>query len=131
MPAPDSISCDKLAKLIGTPKAPIILDVRREALREADPRAIPTARLLTDGEIKPSGSPALLPSLVGQAVVVACAAGHGRSQGLACGQDSVSVHRLSGRRPRGAIAYRRWHPPVRATGAGRPLHLLLARDPGQ
>lgn len=91
MPAPDAISCDKLAKLIGTPKAPIILDVRRAALREADPRAIPTARLLTDEEMKPSGAPALLPSLAGQTVVVTCAAGHGRSQGLAAWLRAAGV----------------------------------------
>lgn len=91
MPAPDAISCDKLAKLIGTPKAPIIFDVRRAALREDDPRAILTARLLTDEEMMPSGAPALLPSLVGQAVVVACAAGHGRSQGLAAWLRAAGV----------------------------------------
>lgn len=91
MPAPDAISCDKLAKLIGTPKAPIILDVRRAALREDDPRAIPTARLLTDEQMMPSRAPALLPSLAGQAVVVACAAGHGRSQGLAAWLRAAGV----------------------------------------
>jgi rhodanese-related sulfurtransferase len=83
MPAPDAISCDKLAKLIGTPKAPVILDVRRAALRDEDPRAIPAARLVGDDALMPSGAAALLPALAGQAVVVACAAGHGRSQGLA------------------------------------------------
>jgi rhodanese-related sulfurtransferase len=91
MPAPDAIFCDKLAKLIGTPKAPIILDVRRAALREDDPRAIPTARLLTDEQMMPSGAPALLPSLAWQAVVVACAAGHGRSQGLAAWLRAAGV----------------------------------------
>jgi len=83
MPAPDAISCDKLAKLIGTSKAPVILDVRRAALRDEDPRAIPAARLVGDDALMPSGAAALLPALAGQAVVVACAAGHGRSQGLA------------------------------------------------
>ena len=83
MPAPDAISCEKLAKLIGTPKAPIVLDVRRAAMREEDPRAIPTARLLSDEDMMPSAVSGLRPSLGGQPVVVACAAGHGRSQGLA------------------------------------------------
>lgn len=91
MPAPDAISCDKLAKLIGTPKAPVILDVRRATLREDDPRAIPTARLLTEEEMIPFGAPALLPSLAGQSVVVTCAVGHGRSQGLAAWLRSAGV----------------------------------------
>lgn len=91
MPAPDAISCDKLAKLIGTPKAPVILDVRRAALREEDPRAIPTARLLTDEEMLPAGAAALLPTLAGHPVVVACAAGHGRSQGLAAWLRAAGV----------------------------------------
>lgn len=81
MPAPDAISCDKLAKLIGTPRAPVILDVRRAALRQDDPRALPGARLLTEADLP--GAHALLPELRGQSVVVACAAGHARSQGLA------------------------------------------------
>lgn len=81
MPAPDAISCDKLAKLIGTPRAPVILDVRRAALRQDDPRALPGARLLTEADLP--GAHALLPELRGKSVVVACAAGHARSQGLA------------------------------------------------
>lgn len=43
MPAPDAISCDKLAKLIGTPRCPVILDVRRDAVRAEDPRLLPGA----------------------------------------------------------------------------------------
>ena len=57
MPAPDAISCDKLAKLIGTPKAPVILDVRRAALRDEDPRAIPAAR---QTDAPPSKIPAMV-----------------------------------------------------------------------
>ena len=83
MPAPDAISLEKLAKLIGTPKAPVILDVRRDALRAADPRLIPTARACPEGVLADAGRMALLPGLQGRAVVVACAEGHGRSQGLA------------------------------------------------
>lgn len=83
MPAPDAISCDKLAKLIGTPRAPVVLDVRRDAARAQQPRAIPTARLLSEDEIAPARLPDLTGQLAGRTVVVTCAAGHGRSQGLA------------------------------------------------
>ncbi|MDP3193675.1 sulfurtransferase/chromate resistance protein [Tabrizicola sp.] len=83
MPAPDAISCDKLAKLIGTPRAPVILDVRRAAVRRDDPRAIPGARLLDETALNPADALALVPGLRNQAVVVICAAGHARSQGLA------------------------------------------------
>ncbi|MES2540165.1 MAG: sulfurtransferase/chromate resistance protein [Pseudomonadota bacterium] len=83
MPAPDAISCEKLVKLIGTPKAPVILDVRRHALRQTDPRAIPAARLVEEATLHPAGAAALPPGLAGQSIVVVCAAGHGRSQGLA------------------------------------------------
>ena len=44
MPAPDAITCDKLAKLIGTPRCPTLLDVRREEARASDARLVPGAR---------------------------------------------------------------------------------------
>lgn len=98
MPAPDAISCDKLAKLIGTPKAPIILDVRRAELRKDDPRALPAARLLDESDLRPPGAAALVPGLGGQPVVVVCAAGHGRSQGLAAflRAEGVAAEYLAG-----------------------------------
>ncbi|PIH47846.1 sulfurtransferase, partial [Staphylococcus epidermidis] len=37
MPAPNAISVDKLARIIGTPRAPVILDVRSETDFAADP----------------------------------------------------------------------------------------------
>jgi rhodanese-related sulfurtransferase len=82
MPAPDAISTDKLAKLIGTPRCPIILDVRRDAVRAEDPCVLPGARTLTDADIKPDALDRLVGTLTGP-VVVTCAEGHGRSQGLA------------------------------------------------
>lgn len=83
MPAPDAITCDKLAKLIGTPKAPTILDVRRAVLREKDARALPAARMLEEAHLSRDGALSLLPDLKDQPVAVVCLAGHGRSQGLA------------------------------------------------
>jgi rhodanese-related sulfurtransferase len=40
MSAPNLIKSDKLARLIGTPSAPVIIDVRTEEDFEADPRLI-------------------------------------------------------------------------------------------
>ena len=83
MPAPGAITCDQLAKRLGATRAPIILDLRREGLRQADPRLIPTARPLAEAVLSPSGLAALAAELAGQSIVTTCAAGHGRSQGAA------------------------------------------------
>ena len=44
VPVPDAITVDRLAKLIGTPRAPTLLDVRSESARAAAPRLLPGAR---------------------------------------------------------------------------------------
>lgn len=41
MPAPNTISCDKLLRLVGTPKCPVLIDVRTDEDYAADPRLIP------------------------------------------------------------------------------------------
>ena len=82
MPAPDAITPDKLAKLIGTPRCPIILDNRRDALRAEDPLVLPGARALPEADLASERLAPLIATLQGP-VVVACAEGHGRSQGLA------------------------------------------------
>ncbi|ESR24107.1 chromate resistance protein ChrB domain-containing protein [Lutibaculum baratangense] len=41
MPSPDTISTDKLARLIGTPKCPMLVDVRTDEDFAADPRLVP------------------------------------------------------------------------------------------
>lgn len=46
MPAFATISPDKLARLLGTPKSPVVIDVRDDGDFDADPRLIPTARHL-------------------------------------------------------------------------------------
>jgi rhodanese-related sulfurtransferase len=43
MPAPDTISIDKLARLVGLPKCPVLIDVRTDEDFAADPRLIPSA----------------------------------------------------------------------------------------
>lgn len=82
MPAPDAISCDQLARLLGTPKAPTILDVRRDAIRAADPRLVPGARTLAETDLTPERLAAIAADLSGPVVVV-CAEGHRLSQGTA------------------------------------------------
>ena len=90
MPAPDAISADKLFKLIGTPKAPLILDVRREARRRDEPRLIPTARSWPDEAITTDW---LLRNTDGisSPVVVTCEEGHGRSQGGAAWMRAAGI----------------------------------------
>ena len=131
MPAPDAITCDKLAKLIGTPRAPVVLDIRREALRAEDRRLIAAARPLPDAALTPAGLAALAADLCGP-VVVACAEGHGRSQGLAAWlrQAGIAAEYLEG----GYAAWRGGgHPtldPGRITGRdaqGRSLWVTRSR----
>src|SRR5215813_8200013 len=47
MYAPNTISIDKLVRLIGTPKCPTLIDVRAPDEFDADPRLIPSSRQLT------------------------------------------------------------------------------------
>lgn len=82
MPAPDSISADKLFKLIGTPKAPILVDVRRDARRRDDPWQIPVARNWPEEAVTPGWLTRHTDGLAAP-VVVTCAEGHDRSQGVA------------------------------------------------
>lgn len=82
MPAPDAITADKLAKLIGTPRCPVILDNRREGVRAENPRLLPGAKALTDAEMAPEALDRFITTLNGPVVTV-CAEGHGRNQGLA------------------------------------------------
>lgn len=82
MPAPDAITHDRLAKLIGTPRCPTLLDVRPDADRVDDGRLIPGARTLGADALTSDGLAAVAGSLAGGAVVI-CTAGHRRSQGAA------------------------------------------------
>lgn len=83
MPAPDAISAEKLSKLLGTPRCPVLLDVRSEATRLSDPRLLPGARRLAEADLSSSALGRLATELAGQPVVAVCARGHGRSQGAA------------------------------------------------
>lgn len=82
MPAPDAISCDQLARLLGTPKSPILLDVRCDAVRAKDARLVPGARMLDEPDLAPGPLSAIARDLT-DPVVVICAEGHRLSQGTA------------------------------------------------
>jgi rhodanese-related sulfurtransferase len=82
MPALDAMSCEQLARLMGTPKAPVILDVRRDAVRAGDPRLLPGARPLAEADLSPEGLARIAAGLDGPVVLV-CAEGHRLSQGTA------------------------------------------------
>ncbi|MGH6918656.1 MAG: sulfurtransferase, partial [Geminicoccaceae bacterium] len=43
MSSPNTISPDKLARLVGTPKCPVLIDVRTDEDFAADPYLIPSA----------------------------------------------------------------------------------------
>lgn len=74
----NSISIDKLARLIGTPKCPWIIDVRTADDFAADPRLLPGARRRTHES--PSEWAC---ELSGRAAIVVCRRGHQLSEGTA------------------------------------------------
>ncbi|RCK27985.1 chromate resistance protein ChrB domain-containing protein [Thalassospira profundimaris] len=78
MPAPNSISSDKLSKIIGTPRVPLLLDVRSEEDFNADPRLVPGAIRVDDTAL-----PELASRIARTSSIVICQAGHKRSQGTA------------------------------------------------
>ncbi|WP_417628898.1 chromate resistance protein ChrB domain-containing protein [Pararhodobacter aggregans] len=75
MPAPDAYTQDQLAKLLGTPRAPVILDVRDAGDAGADLRCLPGAVMLGD-------APAPAWAKAGPVAVV-CQQGRKRAQGVA------------------------------------------------
>lgn len=75
MPGPNSISTAQLARLIGTPEAPLLLDVRLDEDAEADPFLLPTAL--------PCRAQDVLRHAHGRPVVVICARGAKLSEGAA------------------------------------------------
>lgn len=96
MPSPNSISSDKLFRLIGTPHAPIIVDVRDDAvgLTHLLAGAIPDAAF----------GAAQRAALAGRAVVTVCADGGARSHGRAAllRSEGIAAEALDG----GADAWR-------------------------
>jgi rhodanese-related sulfurtransferase len=78
MPAPDAIAIPQLARLIGTPDAPLILDVRLAEDRAADPRVLPASVGCSHADVANWA-----PGFHGRHVVVACQRGLKLSQGTA------------------------------------------------
>lgn len=73
-----SIPSEKLARLIGTPKCPALLDLRSDAEFDSDPRLIPGA---TRFPLAMIAGPA--PSLAGRQAIVICRDGRSISEGVA------------------------------------------------
>ena len=78
MASPTEITAPQLSRLIGTPNAPLLIDVRLDADFDDDPRLIPGARRHAFDQIM-----ALVPELSGQSVVIYCQKGLKVSQGAA------------------------------------------------
>ena len=76
MPSPNQISVSQLARLIGTPDCPVIIDLRIDEDFEADPRLLPTAFRYSFTEIE-----SLTPNLQGKRVVLYCQKGKKISEG--------------------------------------------------
>ncbi len=74
--APNAISFEKLTRIIGTPRAPLLLDVRSEEDFAADPRLLPGATRVDDRALAD-----LAARLGGQPSIAICQGGHRRSQG--------------------------------------------------
>jgi rhodanese-related sulfurtransferase len=73
-----SISSEKLSRLLGTAKAPTVMDVRIDEDFAADPRLIPSAGRRSHRDIQDWG-----PRLTGQSVIVVCQEGKKLSEGTA------------------------------------------------
>jgi rhodanese-related sulfurtransferase len=78
MPSINTISPEKLARLIGTPRCPALLDVRPDEDFAADPRLIPGAIRRDAASVSDWA-----PKFVGRSAIVVCQKGHVLSQGVA------------------------------------------------
>lgn len=78
MPSPTEITVAQLSRLVGTPAAPLVIDLRIEQDFDQDPDLVPGARRHAHDDIA-----ALLPELEGRRVVVYCQRGRKLSQGAA------------------------------------------------
>ena len=78
MATPNTISIDKLVRLIGTPKCPLVIDVRPQDEFEADPHLIPSAIHCAFDKLEDQ-----VEAYVGQSAIVICHNGASLSQGAA------------------------------------------------
>jgi rhodanese-related sulfurtransferase len=87
LPTPDAITVSQLSRLVGTPDAPLILDVRTDEGKLADPRLLPGS-IQRDHKSVPSWAG----EFVGRSAVVACHEGLELSQGAAAWLRSAGAH---------------------------------------
>ena len=78
MPAPNTITADKLLRLLGLPKTPAIIDVRRDEAFADDPRTIPGAVRRPASEVARWAA-----EFQGRSAIVTCRKGEELSQGVA------------------------------------------------
>jgi rhodanese-related sulfurtransferase len=78
MPSYTSISPEKLARLVGTPNGPIIIDVRLADDFDADPRTLPATLRLSHGEAHVWAA-----AYAGKSVAVVCQRGKKLAEGTA------------------------------------------------
>ena len=78
MPQPNEIAPSQLARLIGTPECPVLIDVRLAEDLAGDPRFIPGSTHRPHDQFDPAPA-----NLSGHRVVVTCAKGRKLSQGVA------------------------------------------------
>jgi rhodanese-related sulfurtransferase len=78
MAAPNTISIDKLVRLVGTPKCPLLVDVRPQDEFEADPHLIPSAVHCASNNLEDRAK-----ARGGLSAIVICQGGSSLSQGAA------------------------------------------------
>jgi rhodanese-related sulfurtransferase len=117
MPGPNSLTADKLFRLIGRPDTPILIDVRSDDDADAVPRLIPGAIRLPVEAIASWAR-----SYAGRSAVAVCAEGHGRSEGAAAWlrQAGARAEILDG-------GYAAW---IEAGLPLVPMARIPTRDPG-
>src|SRR3954454_22021481 len=76
----NTISIDKLARLIGTPKCPVLIDVQTDEDFAADPRLIPGAVRRPWSQVAD-----WFKEFVGRSAIVICQKGQKLSEGVAAG----------------------------------------------
>jgi rhodanese-related sulfurtransferase len=86
MPSMNTISADKLARLIGTPNCPALVDVRTDDDHEADPRLIPGSMRRSHAEAS-----AWAREFTGRSAIVICQSGGKLSEGAAAWMRHAGV----------------------------------------
>jgi rhodanese-related sulfurtransferase len=87
MPSNTEITFSQLARLVGTPAAPIVIDVRLDEDFTADPRSLPAAE-----RRDPFTVAAWVSLYAGRQVVVTCERGGKLAQGVAAGLRHEGIH---------------------------------------